>query len=412
MVDDDEIEVTLISWPDDDSVRDHLALAGRPRLLLVARRCRRPTCTTRSRTGCGSPLNTVMSRSTPQERNCRRRIAVTRRYPADDVGKTARSEGVAAGRENRTERTVERSSYVATSWSHSRSAAAARALARSTSLAHFGEPHESALKAVVHHDDSAVVPANQSLAAAAPLSQLLQRSAVRRRARVRRAARRVVHRVVAPTRPLHLRRRHLPTSRGPPALPTSPSDRGSPKHAGPRCGGGVMSVINDACTCGRTRHRCGIGGDPGVAGRGGERRRECAPHRSAAAACWWPDAEPPATGTGAPTGCACPSTTVISARVWPSLATAGLAACPSRRSTSSTCCGGATVGFALAPIEARIVEVLLAWCGSVVSRREPRVGGVARRACPALGRSTPDCAACATASNRLGSRSTTCAAGG
>ena len=53
-------------------------------------------------------------------------------------------------------------------------AAAEMALARSASLARFGEPRESALKAVAHHEDSAVVPANQSLHRAnRALSQLL-----------------------------------------------------------------------------------------------------------------------------------------------------------------------------------------------------------------------------------------------
>jgi hypothetical protein len=52
-------------------------------------------------------------------------------------------------------------------------AAAQMALARSASLARFGEPRESALKAVAHHEDSAVVPANQSLRANRALSHLL-----------------------------------------------------------------------------------------------------------------------------------------------------------------------------------------------------------------------------------------------
>jgi hypothetical protein len=52
-------------------------------------------------------------------------------------------------------------------------AAAQMALAQSASLARFGEPRESALKAVAHHDDSAVVPASQSLRGTRALSQLL-----------------------------------------------------------------------------------------------------------------------------------------------------------------------------------------------------------------------------------------------
>jgi hypothetical protein len=51
--------------------------------------------------------------------------------------------------------------------------AAQMALARSASLARFGEPRQSALKAVAHHDDSAVVPANQSRRGTRALSQLL-----------------------------------------------------------------------------------------------------------------------------------------------------------------------------------------------------------------------------------------------
>jgi len=63
------------------------------------------------------------------------------------------------------------------------------------------------------------------------------------------------------------------------------------------------------------------------------------------------------------------------------------------------------------PLEARMLEVLLARCGSVVSRRE--LGSAAGpTACPAPGRSTPDCAVCATVSHRSGCESTTCVVAG
>jgi hypothetical protein len=53
-------------------------------------------------------------------------------------------------------------------------AAAQMASARSSSLARFGEPHESALTVLVHHEDSAVVPANQTVRGARALGQLLR----------------------------------------------------------------------------------------------------------------------------------------------------------------------------------------------------------------------------------------------
>ena len=115
--------------------------------------------------------------------------------------------------------------------------------------------------------------------------------------------------------------------------------------------------------------------------RGPKRRRTRPSARAPVnlASCWWratPNRRP--TGTGAPTGCACRSTTAISAHAWPR-SNGWPRACRSRRSTSSTCLWRGDRWVALAPIEARMLEVLLARCGSVVSRRELGIGRVARR---------------------------------
>lgn len=86
-VDCDGIEVALVPWPDDGSVRDDLALAGRPRVLLVAATVPPPDVR--------DPLEDwvrVPVEHGDVEVRARRlaRIELARRSPANGVGRTAR----------------------------------------------------------------------------------------------------------------------------------------------------------------------------------------------------------------------------------------------------------------------------------------------------------------------------------
>ncbi len=88
VVDCDGIEVALVPWPDDDSVRDDLALAGRPRVLLVAPSVLPPDVHDPLEDWVRVPVD-----HGDVEVRARRlaRIAVARRSPANGVGRTARS---------------------------------------------------------------------------------------------------------------------------------------------------------------------------------------------------------------------------------------------------------------------------------------------------------------------------------
>ncbi len=89
VVDCDGIEVALVPWPDDESVLDDLALAGRPRVLLVARSVVPPDVHDPLEDWVRVPVD-----HGDVEVRARRlaRIAVARRSPANGVGRTACSE--------------------------------------------------------------------------------------------------------------------------------------------------------------------------------------------------------------------------------------------------------------------------------------------------------------------------------
>ena len=119
------------------------------------------------------------------------------------------------------------------------------------------------------------------------------------------------------------------------------------------------------CTRRRSRDRLRSSRGPSSGGGSGRCGRTGQPRLLLVA----PDAEPPADWDGCTDWVRLPvDDRDLCARV---AALQRMASrCRSRRSTSSTSCGGATAGSRSAPIEARMLEVLLARCGSVVSRRE------------------------------------------
>ena len=92
VVDCDGIDVALVPWPDDDSVLDDLALAGRPRVLLVAASVVPPDVRDPLEDWVRVPVD-----HGDVEVRARRlaRIAVARRSPANGVGRTARWDGLA-----------------------------------------------------------------------------------------------------------------------------------------------------------------------------------------------------------------------------------------------------------------------------------------------------------------------------
>jgi hypothetical protein len=91
VVDCDGIEVALVPWPDDDSVRDDPALVGRPRVLLIASSVSPPDVRDPLEDWVRVPVD-----HGDVEVRARRlaRIAVARRSPANGVGRTARPEAM------------------------------------------------------------------------------------------------------------------------------------------------------------------------------------------------------------------------------------------------------------------------------------------------------------------------------
>jgi hypothetical protein len=87
MVDCDGIEVALVPWPDEESVLDELAVAGRPRVLMVAVSVPPPDVRDPLEDWVRVPVD-----HGDVEVRARRlaRIALARRSPANGVGRTAR----------------------------------------------------------------------------------------------------------------------------------------------------------------------------------------------------------------------------------------------------------------------------------------------------------------------------------
>jgi hypothetical protein len=87
MVDCDGIDVALVAWPDEQSVRSDLALADRPRVLLVAAGAPAPAVRDTLEDWVRVPVD-----HGDVEVRARRlaRIAVARRSPANGAGRTAR----------------------------------------------------------------------------------------------------------------------------------------------------------------------------------------------------------------------------------------------------------------------------------------------------------------------------------
>jgi hypothetical protein len=87
VVDCDGIDVALVPWPDEESVLDDLALAGRPRVLLVAPAVPPPDVRDPLEDWVRVPVDHA-----DVEVRARRlaRIALARRSPANGAGRTAR----------------------------------------------------------------------------------------------------------------------------------------------------------------------------------------------------------------------------------------------------------------------------------------------------------------------------------
>ena len=90
MVDCDGIDVALVPWPEEDSRLDELVRAGRPRVLLVAPTAPPPDVREPIEDWVRVPVD-----HGDVEVRARRlaRIALARRFPANDVGRTARPDG-------------------------------------------------------------------------------------------------------------------------------------------------------------------------------------------------------------------------------------------------------------------------------------------------------------------------------